>query len=286
MESQKKFDKSFSIEFFPPKSEEARDRLHRVRDKLMTLNPHYVSVTFGAGGSTQQGTVETVQDMLNAGLDAAPHLSCITSSKDEIRELVNNYRDMGVKRIVALRGDVPSGMRGPSGEFRYANELVEFLRSEYGDTFHLEVGAYPEFHPQAPSASADIDNFARKVKAGADVAITQYFFNADAYYRFIDQLEKRGVDIPVIPGIMPIINWEQLKRFSGMCGAELPRWMSWRAEELADKDDKEGLQAFGHEVVGTMAEELLAQGAPGIHFYSMNQAKPTMKLWQDLNIRT
>ena len=282
MDSQKQFKKSYSIEFFPPKSEEARERLHKVRDKLAALKPEYVSVTFGAGGSTQKGTVETVQEMLDAGLDAAPHLSCITSSKADIRELVDGYKAMGVKRIVALRGDVPSGMRGPSGEFSYANELVDFLRAEYGDHFELEVGAYPEFHPQAKSAAADLDNFARKVEAGANQAITQYFFNADAYYRFVEEIEKRGVNIPIIPGIMPLINWEQLQRFSGMCGAELPRWYRWRADELAD--DKESLQAFGHDVNLRMCEELLAQGAPGLHFYSMNQSKPTLKLWSDLKL--
>ena len=270
----------FSFEFFPPKSSEGMEKLKATRDELMKLNPKYVSVTFGAGGSTQQGTIETIQEMLNAGLDAAPHLSCIGSTEANIRELLNLYIDMGVKRIVALRGDMPSGM-GEAGELHYANELVEFIRKETGDHFHIEVAAYPEFHPQAQRATADLDNFARKVKAGANAAITQYFFNLDAYLRFIEECAKRDVDIPIVPGIMPITNIKNLARFSEMCGADIPRWLRLRLEAYGD--DMESLKAFGLEVTTELSQRLLDAGAPGLHFYTMNQAGPTQTVMGNLS---
>jgi len=282
MESQKQHPKQFSFEFFPPKTEEGASKLRAARDELAKLGPKYVSVTFGAGGSTQEGTVETVREMLAAGLDAAPHLSCIGSSAEAIRSLLNQYIEMGVKRIVALRGDMPSGMR-ETGEFQYANELVEFIRKETGDRFHIEVAAYPEFHPQAPNAEADLDNFANKVAAGADAAITQYFYNFDAYVRFVEECEKRNVDVPIVPGIMPITNIKQLARFSDMCGAEIPRWLRLRLEAYGD--DIRSLRAFGLDVTTELCQRLLEAGAPGLHFYSMNQAEPTRIIWTNLGLK-
>jgi len=281
MESQRKHPRQFSFEFFPPKGEEGLAKLRAARDELAKLNPKYVSVTFGAGGSTQEGTVETVRELLASGLDAAPHLSCIGGSRDAIRAILNDYKAMGVKRIVALRGDMPSGMR-EGGDLLYANELVEFIRAETGDHFHIEVAAYPEFHPQAPSAPADLDNFARKVKAGADAAITQYFYNLDAYLRFVEECERRQLDIPIVPGIMPITNIKQLARFSAMCGAEIPRWLRLRLEGYGD--DMAGLRAFGMEVTVELCRRLLEAGAPGLHFYSMNQAGPSRAIWDALDL--
>ncbi|GAB6041703.1 methylenetetrahydrofolate reductase [NAD(P)H] [Endothiovibrio diazotrophicus] len=281
MESQRRHPKQFSIEFFPPKGEEGLARLRTAREELAKLSPKYVSVTFGAGGSTQEGTLETVRETLAAGLDTAPHLSCIGGSRESIRAILDQYVDMGVKRIVALRGDMPSGMR-EGGDFLYANELVEFIRAETGDHFHIEVAAYPEFHPQAASASADLDNFARKVKAGANAAITQYFYNLDAYLRFVEECERRGVEIPIVPGIMPITNIKQLARFSAMCGAEIPRWLRLRLEAYGD--DLESLRAFGLEVTVELCRRLLDAGAPGLHFYSMNQAGTTSRIWRDLDL--
>ncbi|VAW85577.1 5,10-methylenetetrahydrofolate reductase [hydrothermal vent metagenome] len=281
MNTQKKYQKSFSCEFFPPKTEKGAENLRKTLSELATLNPAYFSVTFGAGGSTQEGTFDTVKAIQEKGYAAAPHLSCIGSTKESIRELLNGYVALGVKRIVALRGDMPSGMR-ETGEFRYANELVEFIRRETGDHFHIEVAAYPEFHPQAPNAQVDMENFARKVKAGANAAITQYFYNTDGYFRFVDDCEKLGVDIPIIPGIMPITNYSNLKRFSDMCGAEIPRWIAKRLDGYGD--DKVSLIAFGEEVVSEMCQKLLDNGAPGFHFYTMNQAGPTQKLWHNLGI--
>lgn len=283
MESQKVHPRQFSFEFFPPKTEEGAAKLRTTCNELALLGPKYVSVTFGAGGSTQEGTVETVREMLAAGLDTAPHLSCIGSSREAILELLNSYINMGVKRIVALRGDMPSGMR-ETGEFHYANELVEFIRQSTGDHFHIEVAAYPEFHPQAPSAEADLDNFARKVAAGANAAITQYFYNIDAYLRFIEEIEKRGIDIPVVPGIMPITNIKQLARFSAMCGAEIPRWLLLRLESYGD--DMRSLRAFGLDVTTDISRRLLEAGAPGLHFYTMNQVEPTRIIWTNLGLKT
>ncbi|HEY0634009.1 MAG TPA: methylenetetrahydrofolate reductase [NAD(P)H] [Gammaproteobacteria bacterium] len=281
MKSQQKFPKQFSFEFFPPKSEEGRQKLLATRDRLARLKPRYVSVTFGAGGSTQEGTLETIRDMMAAGLDAAPHLSCIGSSAGNIRSLLQSYIAMGVKRIVALRGDMPSGMR-EAGEFSYANELVSFIRQETGAHFHIEVAAYPEFHPQATSAQADLLNFKRKVEAGANAAITQYFYNLDAYLRFVDDCEAMGLDIPIVPGIMPITNYVQLARFSSMCGAELPRWLRLRLEGLGS--DTDAIRAYGMEVTAELCRSLLQAGAPGLHFYTMNQAGPTESLWQALGL--
>jgi methylenetetrahydrofolate reductase (NADPH) len=270
---------NFSIEFFPPKTAEGADKLRVVRQKLATLKPTYFSVTFGAGGSTQQGTLDTVREILAEGHAAAPHLSCVGGSRDSIREILAQFKQHGIKRIVALRGDLPSGY-GASGEFRYASELVEFIRAETGDAFHIEVAAYPEVHPQARSPQDDLANFERKVKAGADAAITQYFYNADAYFQFMDQVAKRGITVPVVPGIMPITNYTQLMRFSDMCGAEIPRWIRLKLASFGD--DSASIKEFGFDVVAQMCERLLAGGAPGLHFYSMNQSVATTALWQRL----
>ncbi|OOZ41916.1 methylenetetrahydrofolate reductase [NAD(P)H] [Solemya pervernicosa gill symbiont] len=283
MKSQQNHPKQFSFEFFPPKTDKGAENLRQVRDELATLNPKYASVTFGAGGSTHAGTVETVREMMAAGLDTAPHLSCIGSSEEDIRALLNGYIEMGVKRIVALRGDLPSGMgMGGAGAFNHANELVEFIRSETGDHFHIEVAAYPEFHPQATSASADLDNFAHKVKAGANAAITQYFYNLDAYLHFVDECEKREITIPIVPGIMPITNIKQLARFSEMCGADIPRWLRLRLESYGD--DMESLRAYGLEITAELCRRLLEAGAPGLHFYSMNRVEPVKTIWQQLDL--
>ncbi len=281
MESQKKYPRQFSFEFFPPKTDQGKAKLSDAVDELKVLEPRYVSVTFGAGGSTQQGTIETVRDLMGRGLDAAPHLSCIGATRESIRELLQGYVDMGVKRIVALRGDMPSGMREP-GDFQYANELVEFIREETGDRFHLEVAAYPEFHPQAQSADDDLANFKRKCETGANAAITQYFYNIDAYLRFVEDCQKRGLELPIVPGIMPIINFKQLARFSDACGAEIPRWLRWRLGSMGE--DKEAIRAYGHDVNTELCRRLLEAGAPGLHFYTMNQAGPTTAIWKALGL--
>jgi methylenetetrahydrofolate reductase (NADPH) len=281
MESQKKYTPAFSFEFFPPKTGEGRHKLLATRDELAALGPKFVSVTYGAGGSTQEGTYQTVKDMLAAGVDCAPHLSCIGSSRDSLSDILHGYMKLGVQRIVALRGDMPSGMR-EAGEFQYASELVEFIRAETGDHFHIEVAAYPEFHPQAASSSKDIANFHRKVLAGANGAITQYFYNLDSYLHFVDDCEKLGIEIPIVPGIMPITNYKQLARFSDACGAEIPRWLRLRLEAFGD--DLESIRAFGHEVLADLCQRLLAAGAPGLHFYTMNQTGPTRALWDSLGL--
>ena len=268
-----------SFEFFPPKSEEGREKLLAVSQQLGQLEPAYFSVTFGAGGSTQQGTIDTVLDIKNQGFSAAPHLSCVGSTKDNIRKILANYKEYGIDQIVALRGDIPSGTLD-IGEFRYANELVEFIRKETGDHFHIEVGAYPEVHPQAANAQSDLLNFKRKVEAGADSAITQYFFNVDAYARFVEDCKKLGLTIPIVPGIMPITNYAQLARFSDMCGAEIPRWIRKRLEGFAD--DRESIKAFGIDVVSELCQSLLEGGAPGLHFYSMNQAEASLTICRHL----
>ncbi|MES2900845.1 MAG: methylenetetrahydrofolate reductase [NAD(P)H] [Pseudomonadota bacterium] len=270
---------NFSIEFYPPKTPEGADKLRVARAKLAQLDPRYFSVTFGAGGSTQQGTLDTVLEILGEGLSAAPHLSCVGGSKASIRDILTQYQAHGIKRLVALRGDLPSGYGG-AGEFRYASELVEFIRAETGDWFHIEVAAYPEVHPQARSPQDDLQAFARKVQAGANAAITQYFYNADAYFQFMDQTRKLGIDVPVVAGIMPITNYTQLMRFSDMCGAEIPRWVRLKLASFGD--DSASIKAFGLDVVTQLCERLLAGGAPGLHFYSMNQAAPTTALWQRL----
>ncbi|MDH5408855.1 MAG: methylenetetrahydrofolate reductase [NAD(P)H] [Gammaproteobacteria bacterium] len=281
MESQKDFPQTFSFEFFPPKSDEGAEKLRKVRDELAKLNPLYFSVTFGAGGSTQQGTADAVIEIQKSGSNAAPHLSCIGSSKESIRELLNLYKDNDIKRIVALRGDMPSGMQS-AGEFRHANELVEFIRKETGDHFHIEVAAYPEFHPQANDAETDLKNFKRKIDAGANSALTQYFYNIDAYINFVEDCEDMGVSVPIVPGIMPITNYKQLARFSDMCGAEIPRWIRKRLEGFGD--DIESLRAFGLDVTAELCHELLEVGAPGLHFYTMNQTGPTMAIWEALGL--
>jgi methylenetetrahydrofolate reductase (NADPH) len=281
MDSQKKYPPTYSFEFFPPRTAEARDKLRRARGRLALVEPAFVSVTFGAGGSTRDRTFETVTDCLGEGLDTAPHISCIGQHREEITELLARYRAAGVHRLVALRGDRPSGMGDP-GDFRYASELVRFIREETGDHFHLEVAAYPEFHPQAPSAQADLRHFKHKVEEGADGAITQYFFNADAYFGFLDSLESMGVDLPVVPGIMPVTNYVQLARFSDACGAEIPRWIRKRLEGFGE--DLASIRAFGLEVVTDMCRRLLEGGAPGLHFYTMNQSGPTLGIWRNLGL--
>lgn len=270
---------NFSIEFFPPKTEEGAEKLRVVRQKLADLRPTYFSVTFGAGGTTQQGTLETVLEIKSAGFEAAPHLSCIGGTKESLRAILQQFRDNDIRRVVALRGDLPSGY-GAGGEFRYASELVEFIRKETGDWFHIEVAAYPEMHPQARSPQDDLQAFARKIQAGANAAITQYFYNADAYFDFVDNARKLGVDVPVVAGIMPITNYTQLMRFSDMCGAEIPRWV--RNKLASFGDDSASIKAFGLDVVTGLCERLLAGGAPGLHFYSMNQAAATTAIWQRL----
>ena len=269
----------FSIEFFPPKTPEGAEKLRLARQKLAELSPKYFSVTFGAGGSTQQGTLQTVREIMAEGHQAAPHLSCIGATRDSIREVLTQFKDSGVRRLVALRGDLPSGYGG-AGELRYASELVEFIRQETGDWFHIEVAAYPEMHPQARSPQDDLQAYARKVQAGANAAITQYFYNADAYFQFVDNTRKLGVDVPVVAGIMPITNYMQLMRFSDMCGAEIPRWVRLKLASFGD--DSASIRAFGLDVVTGLCERLLAGGAPGLHFYSMNQAAPTTAIWQRL----
>ena len=282
METQKQYSPVYSCEFFPPKTDEGAEKLRTTRDQLARLKPRFFSVTFGAGGSTRERTFDTVCEIQrNSGIEAAPHLSCVASTRDSIRDILSLYKNEGIQHIVALRGDIPSGMVQP-GEFRYANELVEFIREETGDHFHIEVAAYPEFHPQAISAEADIDNFQKKVEAGADSAITQYFFNADAYFKFVEQIEKRGLSLPIVPGIMPITNYTQLARFSDMCGAEIPRWIRKRLEGFGD--DRASIRAFGEDVITQMCRTLLDAGAPGLHFYTMNQAGPTTALWQNLGL--
>lgn len=272
---------SFSFEFFPPKTADGAEKLRATRQQLFPLGPKFVSVTFGAGGSTQRGTLDTVIEIQREGVDAAPHLSCVGSTRENIRDILGTYRDHGIRHIVALRGDLPSGM-GEIGEFRYASELVEFIRAETGDWFHIEVAAYPEYHPQAKSPRLDLEHFANKVKAGANAAITQYFFNADAYFRFVDDVSRLGVNVPIVPGIMPITNYSQMMRFSEMCGAEVPRWIAKRLEGFGD--DRESIRAFGLDVVSALCERLLREGAPGLHFYTLNAASATKAMWQRLGL--
>ena len=268
-----------SIEFFPPQTPEGIEKLRAVRAKLAPLEPAFFSVTFGAGGSTRERTFAIVKDIAGEGFDAAPHLSCVGSTRQNIRDILGDYRAAGIRRLVALRGDLPSGM-AEAGEFRYANELVEFIRSETGDQFKIAVAAYPEWHPQARHPKDDLDAFARKAKAGADTAITQYFYNADAYFHFVDEVRARGVDIPIIPGIMPIVGFTKLARFSDACGAEIPRWMRKKFESFGD--DADSIRAFGLDVVTELCERLLKGGAPGLHFYCMNQSTLTMEICKRL----
>jgi len=283
MASQSSHDATYSLEFFPPKSKQGRENLRATLAQLAPLRPDYVSVTFGAGGTTRSGTLETALMVRDAGIPPAPHLSCIGATREEIAEILDTYRAEGIRRIVALRGDIPSGMGAQTGgDFHHANELVAFIRSHAGDHFTIEVAAYPEFHPQAPSARDDLRYFAQKVRAGADGALTQYFYNADAYFRFVEDARRLGVTVPIVPGIMPITNYAQLARFSDACGAEIPRWLRWRLADFGD--DLEGLRAFGLDVVRELCQKLLEGGAPGLHFYTMNRAEPTATLWKDLGL--
>lgn len=269
----------FSFEFYPPKTEEGAANLQDVHRQLAKLNPDFFSVTFGAGGSTRDKTFDTVVAIQAKGIAAAPHLSCVASTKANIRAILKDYQEYGITKMVALRGDLPSGMMS-AGEFRYANELVEFIRQETDRHFQIHVAAYPEVHPQAANGTEDFKNFKRKVQAGADAAITQYFYNAEAYFYFVDNCEKNGLDIPVIPGIMPITQYTQLFRFSEMCGADIPRWMRKKLEGYGD--DRTSVQAFGLELVSKLCQRLLDNGAPGLHFYTMNQAAPTLAIMENL----
>jgi len=276
---------TISCEFFPPKSDKGIAILRDVREKLAPLKPEFYSVTFGAGGSTQDNTLDAVIDIQQAstttGINAAPHLSCVGSTEKNIRNLLQTFQDNNISRIVALRGDLPSGMRDP-GDFRYANELIDFIRKETGDHFTIEVACYPEVHPQADSAQADLDNFKRKVDAGADSALTQYFYNVDAYFYFVERCQKAGIEIPIIPGIMPINNFSQLARFSDGCGAEIPRWLRKRLEGF--HDDTESLQAFTLDFLTGFTEQLIDASVPGLHFYSMNRVDPTLTICQRLGL--
>jgi methylenetetrahydrofolate reductase (NADPH) len=272
-----------SFEFFPPKTAEGAARLRTVRAQLAELRPEFFSVTFGAGGSTKEGTWNTVMELHAEGRPVAPHISCIGTTRGSVRELLAGYRAAGIRRLVALRGDLPSGAAGGAGDFRYANELVEFVRAESGDWFHIEVAAYPEAHPQSRSPADDLARFVQKVRAGANSAITQYFYNSDAYFRFVDDAARLGCAVPIVPGVMPITNFMQLARFSDACGAEIPRWIRRRLESFGD--DRDAIRAFGADVVQRLCERLLAGGAPGLHFYTMNQAEPTAELVRRLAAR-
>ena len=273
----------YSVELFPPKTPEGMEKLKLEISMINGVRPAYFSVTYGAGGSTREGTFETVSWLRGQGIDTAPHLACIGSTRAQVREILTHYREQGIGRLVALRGDMPSGMgAGNSGDFRYANELVSFVRAEFGDAFVIEVAAYPEYHPQSGSPARDLENFKRKVEAGADAAITQYFYNADAYFGFVESCERAGISIPIVPGIMPITNYTQLARFSDACGAEIPRWIRRRLEGYGD--DVESIRAFGHEVVLGLCRRLIEGGAPGLHFYTMNQSGPVTRLWRELGL--
>ncbi|HEU0290287.1 MAG TPA: methylenetetrahydrofolate reductase [NAD(P)H] [Burkholderiales bacterium] len=281
MESQKKHARTFSFEFFPPKTAEGKERLRAAWKQLGQLKPKFFSCTFGAGGSTREGTLETVLEIRAAGFDAAPHLSCIASSRAELKAQLERYRAHGIRHVVALRGDLPSGLAS-SGELRYANELVTFIRETTGDWFHVEVACYPEYHPQTRSAADEVRNFKRKIDAGANSAITQYFYNTDAYFRFVEDCEAAGIAIPIVPGIMPIGNFAQLARFSDACGAEIPRWLRLRLESY--HDDTASIRSCGLDVVTRLCDDLLAAGAPGLHFYTLNQAGLTTTIWQRLGL--
>jgi methylenetetrahydrofolate reductase (NADPH) len=281
MNSQKTFPHVFSCEYFPPKDDEARSKLHATTRELAALKPKYFSVTYGAGGSTQAGTYDTVKWIKGQGLDAAPHISCVGATRGSIVEQLKAYQALGIKRIVALGGDLPSGMASP-GEFRYAYQLVELIRQETGDWFHIEVAAYPEMHPRATNADDDLRHFKEKVACGASAALTQYFYNPDAYVRFVGDCEKLGLKLPIVPGIMPITNYKQLARFSDACGAEIPRWIRKRLEGFGD--DLDALRAFGLDVTTELCAKLLAAGAPGLHFYTMNRTEPTRTIWKALKL--
>ncbi|SRR5258706_6782497 len=281
MDSQKKHARTFSFEFFPPKTPQGKEKLRATWKQLGQLKPKFFSCTFGAGGSTREGTLETVLEIRAAGFEAAPHLSCIASSRADLKGQIEKYKASGIRHVVALRGDLPSGLVA-SGEFRYANELVAFIRETTGDWFHVEVACYPEYHPQTRAAADEISNFKRKVDAGANSAITQYFFNKDAYFRFVDECEAAGITLPIVPGIMPIGNFAQLARFSDACGAEIPRWLRYRLESF--RDDTASIRSYGLDVVTRLCDDLLAAGAPGLHFYTLNQAGLATTIWQRLGL--
>jgi methylenetetrahydrofolate reductase (NADPH) len=277
---------SFSFELFPPRTPEAAAKLPAVVGELAAVGPDYFSITHGACGSAQDGTYETLVTVVeHTGVEAVPHLTCVGSTRANIAEYLHRYREAGVKRIVALRGDLPATAMSPSapGEFHYASELVSFIRETHGDAFQIEVAAYPEMHPQAPNPGADFDNFCRKVQAGADGALTQLFYNADAYFDFMNRCVKAGIQIPIVPGIMPITGFANTLRFCNGCGADLPRWIRLRLEEL--QFDKDALLDFGLDVVSRLCETLMRNGAPGLHFYTINQASPTLRLWNNLGLR-
>jgi methylenetetrahydrofolate reductase (NADPH) len=273
--------RTYSFEFFPPQSAEGVEKLRATRRQLAQLDPAFFSVTFGAGGSTRDRTMETVLEIQAEGHRATPHLSCIGSTGENVRAILRRYREAGIRRIVALRGDLPSGMADP-GEFQHANELVAFIRQETGSWFQIEVAAYPEYHPQAPSAAQDLRNFRRKVEAGADSAITQFFYNCDAYFQFIDECRALGVSVPIVPGVMPIANFAKIARFADACGAEIPRWIRLKMEDM--KDDPGGQRSFGLDVVTALCQRLIEGGAPGLHFYTLNQAGLTSTIWQRLGL--
>lgn len=281
MKTQEKLDKHFSCEFFPPKTDKGMDNLFKAAEILKKeINPEFFSVTFGAGGSTRESTFNAVSKIKqNTGCDVAPHLSCIGSSKQQLKDILDDYKQQGIQRIVTLRGDMPSGTVS-QGDFNHANELVSFIRDNFNDQFHIEVAAYPEVHPQAENANQDILNFKNKVLAGANSAITQYFYNIDSYFYFVDNCEKAGLDLPIVPGIMPITNYSNLARFSNMCGAEIPRWLRRKLESYSD--DTQSIKDFGADFVSTMSQKLLDMGAPGLHFYSMNQSEATLRIWNNL----
>lgn len=281
MQSQKQYPRTFSFEFFPPSTPEGIAKLQATRKQLAQLNPKFFSVTFGAGGSTRDRTLETILEIRADGYTAAPHLSCIGSTRENISEMLEKYKENGIRHIVALRGDVPSGTSG-AGEFHYANELVNFIRQSTGNHFHIDVAAYPEYHPQSTSPEDDLVNFKRKIDAGANSAITQYFFNPDSYYYFIDRCEALGINAPIVPGIMPITRFTQLARFSDRCGAEIPRWIRLKLQSYGD--DVVSIRAFGLDVVTNLCDQLLQNGAPGLHFYTMNQAGATSTIWQRLGL--
>jgi methylenetetrahydrofolate reductase (NADPH) len=273
--------KVFSFELFPPQTPEGIEKLRVTRRQLAQLNPAYFSVTYGAGGTTRERTLGVALEVQAEGQQVAPHLSCVASTRVSIRQILEQYRSAGITRVVALRGDLPSGT-AEAGEFRYASELVEYIRTEFGESFHIEVAAYPEYHPQARSAQEDLHNFKRKVQAGANGAITQYFFNADAYFAFVEECEAMGIDVPITPGIMPINRFSQLARFSDACGAEIPRWIRRKLEGFGD--DVASIRSFGLDVVTSLCDRLLRGGAPGLHFYTLNQAGPTTTVWQRLGL--
>ena len=273
--------RAYSVEFFPPRTPEGVEKLRAARRQLAQLKPAFCSVTFGAGGSTREGTLETVREIRSEGLVGTPHLSCIGSTRENVRTVLDQYRSDGIRQLVALRGDLPSGTMD-AGEFRHANELVAFIRAETGDWFHVDVAAYPEVHPQARSAADDLANFKRKIDAGANSAITQYFYNADAYFRFVDDCEAAGVRVPIVPGVMPIASASRLARFSDACGAEIPRWIRRRLEGYGD--DTPSIRAFGLDVVTDLCARLVSRGAPGLHFYTLNQASLTTTIWQRLGL--